>query len=426
MGCVAGVDASSCGMSRTLFCLPLLAGMSVSGVLPCDARSQDPPPQTGSGDPWTTEPEFEFGEWFGDSTDTNFALVSTVRVLAGGNRVVVAEPQIFRATIWTPDGSLIAEIGRSGEGPGEFSGGLGIRVHRRGFHVVDAQRFTSFSNDGMLVRTIPFPPRSLGFRGFGLGPEVLLDDGSVLAVPRVSPAAMIGLEGADPIRRVPVFRLREADREWRMDRIAVLDLRNRNLTIIPEGSSMYEGGINSAQPFGDYDLTWFDPTVGSVVVVRRNLGGGEVELVEIIANGDTAWRRRLAPSPVRMTPRQVKDYIDRTARELVERISPGVPYRAMRAAVQEALHLPDPLPGARRAFGTQSGEIWFRGSENEDSLRVWYAVPRGEGQSRVRRVALPPGFRVTDATNAHVWGVRTDELGVNYVVGRRLVPPLER
>ena len=412
-------------MSPALSCLPFLAGMS--GILPTVAFSQASPipagAPTGSGDQWTTEPEFEFGERFGENTDANFALVSTVRVLAGGNRLVVAEPRIFRATIWTPDGSLIAEVGRSGEGPGEFRGGFGIRVHSAGFHVRDAQRFTLFSNDGARVGTVPFPPRSLSFRGFGLRPEVLLQDGSVLAIPRVPPAAMIGFGGDDPIKGIPVFRLQVADRNWRMDRIAMLDLGNRQLTIIPEGRSMYQGGINSAQPFGDYDLTWFDPAVGGVVVVRRNLGGGEVELVEIMANGDTAWHERLSPPPVRMTHRQVEDHIDLTARQLVEKVSPDVPYRVMRAAVRKALHVPDPLPGARRVFGTHSGEIWFRGITRDDSLFVWYAVARGEDEPGVRKVLVPRSVRVTDATETHVWGVRTDELGTHYVVGRRLIAP---
>ena len=102
----------------------------------------------------------------------------------------------------------------------------------------------------------------------------------------------------------------------------------------------------------------------------------------------------------------------------------GQAYRAMRTVVREALYMPDPLPGARRVRGTYSGEIWFRGFEVEDSLSVWYSVPRGrQDNSGVRKVLLPPGFRATDATDTHVWGVRQDELGTQYVVGRRLVPP---
>ena len=408
---------------RLLF--PPMAALCLTA---CDSSPPDPAAAfTDFGDPWTTEPEFEFGERIDGDADANFAIVSAVKVLGSGDRILVVEPRIFRATIWTLDGSLIREVGRAGEAPGEFSGGFSVRVDQAGFYVMDLQRFTSYSSDGDLVGTIPLPPRSLGFRGFGFRPEALLADGSVLAQPRVPPAAMIGFGGYDPIREIPISRLRNDDGQWHMDRIAGLDVRNRNLTIIPEGSSMYDRGINSEQLLGDFDLTWFDPVMGSVVVLRRNLGGGQVELVEIEANGDTAWHRRLAPPPVRMDSEQISSFIDRIARQLtVARGSSDgqdQAYRAMRAAVREALYIPDPLPGARRVLGTSSGDVWLQGFEEQDSLSVWYSVPRGRQDSGVRKVLLPPGFRATDATDTHVWGVRQDELGTQYVVGRRLVPP---
>ena len=179
--------------------------------------------------------------------------------------------------------------------PGEFSGGFSVQVNQTGFYVRDSQRFTSYSSAGDLIGTIPLPPASLSFRGFGLASKALLEDGSILAQPRVPPAVMLGFGGDDPIQQIPVFRLLDDGGHWRMDSIATLDVRNQNLTIIPDGSSMYEGGINSEQFLGDFDLTWFDPVMGSMVVLRRNLVGGEVELMEIKAVGDTAWYRRLAP-----------------------------------------------------------------------------------------------------------------------------------
>ena len=97
----------------------------------------------------------------------------------------------------------------------------------------------------------------------------------------------------------------------------------------------------------------------------------------------------------------------------------------MRAAVREALYIPDPLPGARDVMRTASGEVWFTGSEREDTLGVWYAVRRDNDQAGVRRILLPPGFRAMDATDTHVWGFRRDDLGVQTVVGLRLVPPTE-
>ncbi len=59
-----------------------------------------------------------------------------------------------------------------------------------------------------------------------------------------------------------------------------------------------------------------------------------------------------------------------------------------------------------------------------DTLVAWYAVRRGT-DAPARRVLLPRSFDVRDASDTHVWGVRKDELGVDHVLGRRLVGPSE-
>lgn len=156
--------------------------------------------------------------------------------------------------------------------------------------------------------------------------------------------------------------------------------------------------------------------------MRRNLGPGEVDLAEIGADGDTTGYRRLATPPVTLGPERTANHIDQMARQLSR--CGGRSFATMQAVVQEALYVPDPLPGAVRVRGTGSGEIWFSGFEREDSLSAWYSVRRNDGPGGVRRILVPPGFTVMDATDTHVWGFRSDDLGVQYVVGRRLVPPL--
>lgn len=392
-------------------CLLILA--AALSLPTCDSAPETP--VTDFGDPWTTETEFEFGEGVGSDADASFGFVTAVRVLGSGDRILVAEVGP-RVTIWSPDGSLVRNVGRPGEGPGEFGPSISVQLHDRGFHVTDNRRFTSFSSDGTLIGTVPFPPHPAG--GYALGRRALLAGGSVLAVPRFSPLEMRGFGGRPPIESVPVVRLSEKDDQWIMDTVATLDTRNRALVITPEGTSAWQ---ESEQMFGDYDLTWFDPEAGSVVVVRRNLGGGQVELLEIDAGGDTVWTRHLSPPPVSLTPERAEAVVDDLASQLSAR--GRIPFAGMRAAVEEALYIPDPLSGARRAHGTASGEIWFIGFETEDSFSVWYAVERGGGGNRVRKVLLPSGFRAMDATGTHVWGVRSDDLGVQYVAGLRLVAP---
>ena len=377
------------------------------------------------GPPWSTEGAFEIGEGAGGGGEAAFSLISTVRVLENGRHVLVAEPSVFRITLWTPEGSLVREVGGPGEGPGEFSGPLFVEVHRDGFRTRDAQRYSSFSNDGSLIGTVPYPPRGLGLGASPLGLEALLHDGSFLAISRVPAEALAGSGGDAPIEHLPVYRVSGQDDDWTMETIAMLDTRNRDMHIRPEGTPFELRGIRVPQFFGDFDLTWFDPDAGSVVVLRRNLGGGAVELTEIEADGDTLWRRRVAPAPVPLDPGRLDTYIDEVAGRYAAALGGGDAQsgalEAIRDAIGEAVFVPDPLPGATLLHGTSTEEVWFRGYQRQDTLSVWHALDRDGVGGRI--VLLPPRFRPMDATDTHVWGVRTDELGVQYVVGRRLVPP---
>ena len=280
------------------------------------------------GDPWLTEAEFEFGEAAGGG-EAAFGQIGAVRVMENGERVLVVEPSALRVTIWTPDGTLVREVGGGGEGPGQFSGPLFVEVHRDGFHARDSRRYTSFASDGTLLDTVPFPPATLHHNGFRLGTHALLGDGSFLAVPQIPATAV----------------------------------------------------------------------------------------------GDPLWSRRVSPSPVPLDPDRLATFIDDVAQRYAAVPGAGggeaAPVQVIRDAIEEVVHAPDPLPGAARVLGSASGEIWFEGYPTRDSLSVWHAIRRDD--MRGRRVLLPPGFRAMDATDTHVWGVRTDERGVQHVVGRRLV-----
>lgn len=407
-------------MTRRSIAIAALVAGACGGDSQPGAGAADSPDDFG--DAWLTEPEFEFGEGIGGSEEASFSLISSVRVLEGGERILVAEAASVRVTIWTREGLLLREVGGPGEGPGEFTGTLFVETHREGFRTRDARRYSSFSSDGTLIATVPYPPRELSFRGFPLWPEALLHDGSFLVTPRVPPEVLVGLGGDEPIEDVPVYHVSAEGDDWTLETIAMLDTRNRHMFIRPQGTRFAERGIRVSQSYGDFDLTWFDPDAGGVVVLRRNRGGGTVELMEIGVAADTLWRRQVSTSPVTLAPATLATFIDRVARQYAEfgggEERPAA-IEAIREAIEEAIHVPDPLPGATRLFGSNSDEIWFQGYQRRDTLSLWHAVRRdGTGG---RRVLLPTGFRAMDATDSHVWGVHPDELGVEYVVGRRLV-----
>ena len=374
-----------------------------------------------SRDAWITEDDLRIGTGVGEDLSGGFAPVSDVRILADGTRILVAEAAVSRATIWTPSGSFIKEVGGHGEGPGQFTGMFFVQPHPHGFHVRDARRFTSFSADGTFIETIRFPPLSLSFRGFGLTPEALLPDRSVLAIPAVPAEIMVGAKGDDPIHSLPVLRLSERGERWTLDPVATLNSRNRSLII---GESVLPVSIPMQQFYGDYDLTYFDPVTASVVVVGRATGDGTLELVEVKADGDTVWQRRLTLPTVEPTPESTTHLTDALANVALSGTGGTVDAnlrRRVQDQVKKALYVPNPLPGAWVVRGAASGEIWLRTFEDIDTLVTWYTVRRSQDAHQVRRVLLPRNFHVKDASDTHVWGVWKDELGVDHVLGRRLV-----
>ena len=223
----------------------------------------------------------------------------------------------------------------------------------------------------------------------------------------------MGVWGDDPITTLPVLWLRETSSGWRHDPVFRQNIRTRTLLVKTE-----EGGLHfTGQPYSDADVYWEDPGAGSVVVVRRageHLGPGETELMELSAVGDTVWTRRMKFDPVRLT----RPMVDAAVDDWNSTKDDPVP----REVVEDALHLPEYLPAVRRFHLTSSGHIWIQSHERQDTLSVWYSLDRGDNESPPRRVLLPEWFQVFDATDTHVWGVWEDELDINYVVGRRLVP----
>ena len=138
-------------------------------------------------------------------------------------------------------------------------------------------------------------------------------------------------------------------------------------------------------------------------------------LTEINADGDTLWRQRMSMPSVSLTSESTASLVDQF-----------VQMGWKRDQIVDALYIPDPLPGTlKRIRGTASGEVWLNSVEAIDTFAVWYAVRRGGDSTDVRTVLLPRGFSLHDATDTHVWGVEMDELGVNYVAGRRLLPGVD-
>ncbi len=362
---------------------------------------------------WLSEPEYQFGDAF--AGDALFGFIPSLRVSPDGRRVYVLEPYEAQVSVWTPEGRRLFDVGGTGEGPGDFMLPYRIHLGDSWFYVRDPSRFTYFSNDGKVLRTVPSPPTLVSYQGFPIRVNAHLADGSFVGFPSIPASIRLGVWGDDPITNRPVLWIRETSSGWRHDPVFWQNIRNQTLLVARDGGEHFSG-----QPYSDGDIYREDPGAGSVVVARRageHLGPGETELIEVSAPGDTVWKRRMEFDPVRLTRPLVDAAIDDWRSSVVDESG-----RPSREAVENALHLPEYLPAVKTFHLTSSGHVWIQSHERRDTLSVWYSLERGDDESPPQPVLLPEGFQLMDATETHVWGVWKDELDINYVVGRRLVP----
>lgn len=361
-----------------------------------------------------TEPHYEIGDQM--EGDALFARISSVVPTADGSRVYVLDRQAFEVTIWTPEGTLIGRVGRAGDGPGDFASPGSLFLFDDGFQVAEGLRITTFSLDGDLVRADglerAMSPYASGSASFGrlYHAIAMFRDRSVGAV---SSADLVWFgsvteemsEGAHP-----VVRITQDDGSLGVDTLGLLDYRDVWL-------KLGVGGIFAVrQPFVAPDDFAMDPWNGSVVFSRSpGTSAGLLELIEVSIAGDTVWTRRIHLPPIPVTEDEIVAAADEFARFLAD----GTPAQK-RDAVRDRMIIPEYWPATLGIGLRSNGEIWFQPAGEDDS-RIWYAVRRGEDEGPIRRIVVPESFRPLDANATHVWGVRTDEMGVQYVAGLRLV-----
>ena len=374
-----------------------------------------------------THPEIEIGD--SPSVGATLWFVRQVRVRQDDSKVYVREGHAYagevnrgrRVTVWSPDGSLLAEAGADGAAR-DFGLPLWIRLARDGFRVRYASLFALYSDGGLLLETVELPASESG----RVDMLAVLDDGSAIGVtPVPRPDVRMGWAGGDSDVDDHVLHMSRTGDGWSWDTIAHLDARNEILGVQAFGNSRpipaqhFEG-----QPFPDNDLFYLDAMSGTVGVVTRNGLPGRVGLYEIGIRGDTTWRRHVELPPVPIPAEVLAEAVEQLVESITASPAPGavlagLPLDTLRRMARDALHLPSHRPPVTRAVATASGELWLRSAELSDTLVVWYSVKRGDTNRPPRRVLLPGWFRFSDATDTRVWGVRHYEGGAAQVLGRR-------
>lgn len=371
----------------------------------------------GASQSWTTAPDFEIVGPSDSGIDGGFDQVRRVRVSRDGLRVHVVEPLARRITVWAPSGRRLLRL----EGEGQLRT-LGrpwdVRVLPDGFWAMYDRHFARLSDDGAVLEVLEYSM---------WGVEAVLEDRGILAYARLpSSAVMMGWrEGEPPPEHQGVLHYSGTGGDWTADTVAMLDVRHETLGIrFDEGTSPHPTATFTTQPFTDADLSYFDGDKGRVGVVQRNGAPGEVVVTEVTARGDTVWGRTIGLPPLTIAADRIEEAVQgvaRSAAEGAQRVGRPISEATARALAEEALYLPEYLPAVSEVWATASDELWLRSQEVSDTLEVWYAIPRGDDVATPRRVLLPRWFQLRDATETHVWGLRSDTDDGIRVMGRRLV-----
>ena len=321
--------------------------------------------------------------------------VQAARILDDG-RLVVGNRGTSEILLIGPDGTLLATIGREGDGPGEFRSITSILVgDRGGFLVYDTRlgRWSAFDSTGTLSTTVPMVPPS---RVVDLRPLARSADGAILAVHGEQRRF-----GRETIQRdtMPLLRFASAGEApdtlglWATTEWSYAPTERGTLrTWVGFARSAASAGRGDRVALGDTDtpeVSIFDAS-GSL---RTSIRFGHAR--EPVAEQDvSAWR---AENASRLGPDAPEDIRRRFAQ---------APYRETYPAFD------DVAAGA-------DGSVWIGTAAHfGDDTRRWVAF--GADGAAWGRVDLPREAQILDLHADRVVTLARDDMGVESVVVYRV------
>lgn len=398
---------ASCRLSRSA--LPS-QGIALAVLLTTGcAGSADSGTELSPDHPWTLNgPEVRIGSL--DDPDYLFGLVGSV-VPGPDGFVYSLHPRDGVVRRWTADGTPAGTIGRTGEGPGEFTQPVRMGFFGDSLWVMDSglNRASYFDLAGEFLGSASPDISLVGPNGRAVRPSYPLRDGTFVARPGAGSLQIAtGELTENPLMRVDA----EGDALgtiW-LEPFKPLDL----LALLDEGG---RGGMFSIQAFRDAPLR-ASLEHGLLVVDRAawtGSGPATIGITGIDAAGDTMFARSFPYTPVPLASERV-DSVVRATTERLRNYSEG----DVRAATYRPSHVP-PVGGI---VAGRDGTIWLRHfdsttSEGGEEVYEWWVLD-AEGHPLARAVT-PARLRLRTILSDAVWGVERDDLDVEYIVRYRLV-----
>lgn len=379
----------------------LLGGAALAAAL---AGCSDTPTPDREAATWMVERSTVFGDADGPGA---LSQIFDVDVAPDG-RVVLSEPQFTRVAAFAPDGTFLHEIGRRGEGPGEFlvpgaltwlADTLVVTDFRLGLGLFDL--------DGGFHGRVSFQIPTVGGSGFPVMPMAPLADGGVLALAPVATGA--ALSGA------------VSHEVWlRTDRGGAIEDTLLRLPLAGRFAQVRAGegqGRSGQHPTAWGTLTAMPPSMGFLVAVDRapaEAGAAEhtFRVVRVDLHGDTVASTEVSYVPVALTAvhRDSIAAAEGTAWAEAVGMAPGPAVDAYRDQVP----WPDSWPPVTSLLVADDGSVWLR-REGPVADSVAWDVLDAELDA-VGRVHLPAALDVKVVTSGAVYGVELDDLDVPRVV----------
>jgi hypothetical protein len=357
---------------------------------------------------WELQADLRLGSRSGHDA---FVRILNIHESLGGELLIV-DAGLPGAWVFDADGSFIRQIGRRGEGPGEFTSPVASGIFRDTLWVADQRRsrVATFTLSGEVI-----DDRSYGearhLMGGGMVPIHRLPGGGYLAVAPLGP----------DILNVP--RYRRPSYERHLLRLASdLTVADTLFSYTAEAGmiSMGGGGLLSFSMFYDGPITIIGPEGRPITIERRaarnNVRFAEFRITARSASGATMRSFRYKPAPV---PTSVRDSIIDAVTAQSRRMGRTA---AENDQLLRAIDLPPNQPPIRLAHLAPDGSLWLQREELAETTR-WLVL--GPDLSPLANVSAPRGLqpRLYAIDADAVWVVEKDELDVQSAVRYRILKP---
>ncbi len=387
----------------------LVIGISLFDVLGCSPRApessilhrdsagvsitESTAPRWSESEGWTVDsaPILDLST-SGTGLGHEFFRVSDAKFLSGST-VVVANAGTNEVRMFSSTGEFLRQVGREGEGPGEFQRILGLVLLRGDSIAVweDGGRMTLLGPDLSVGRLLSLPFNIADLRILG---------GSTVIGGMTYPSVVVHEGGTELIREpVPVVRF---------------SLLGEVIDTVAVAAGFEEFMWSDASGHGGGALPLFGRA--SQLAARGDQvymgSANEMEFEVLTSSGEVRRIVRIPGFDLSLSNQEIQ-----TEREA--RLRPNIPawYRNL---VNDL-----PTPATRPAYSSlhvdHKGFVWlemFRGRTELDQATVWMVFnPDGEW---LGSVTTPSDVRVFDIGNSSLLSVRTDTLGVEHVQVLRL------